>query len=1102
MDMDEENNDDEITIDFSKITNFFKRKKPKTEEVKQVEAEVKEIKQEVQEELGETQGEPQKELQKEEVKLDKIETQLEKEEPKAEKIDQAEEKLSNDIREIKQEVAEVKEEVEEIKEKEDDEEISIDFSKVKGFFKNIFKGAKKESSTQGAKSGDDEEISVDWKGISEFFVKYRLVFLLLIPILLSFFLRIQSANLPITDDWSRNNVYNYYRNEIKTQINQQYPNLPDQNKEVLVEREFQKFLSEQKGQLKQQIAGTSNYFKTRMQNDEGQTYLLAIDPYFWARHARNILENGHPGDELRDGVPYDNHMFAPIGRYIPGDMFHAYLEAYTYKFFSIFNRDLDLMKVVFYIPVILATLAVIPAFFIARRIGGNLGGVIAAIIVAIHPAFLTRTAGGFADTDAYNVLFPLLISWLFLEAFETKDIKKKIGLCGIAGLFVGMYSFTWGGWWYILAFIFATLVIYLGYYALLHAKELKRGLASFISQPGIKNTLIVLIALMSSSMIFTSLFTGFSTFTRFLISGPVAFMNLKEVGIRTVWPNVFTTVAEQNPASLNSVISQIGFNNWFLFLLGVSGLVLSTIKKKNNKPWFFVSSIVWYFLVILAKPQNLRIFIVLLAIPIIARLVMAVKEKEQGVDAKYSILLGLWMLSTIYASVKGIRFTLLLVPAFAISFGITAGLIYKYLNSWITKELNVHKVITQVSITILLLLLLISPFKSAMATAKNEVPSMNDAWWSSLDKINQLAEPDAIINSWWDFGHWFKYIGDRAVTFDGTSQNQPQAHWIGNSLLINEELTAVGILRMLDCGANNAFDELNKVINDTPRSIDILYEIIVLEKDDAEDVLENKGLSSEEVDSVIQYTHCEPPENYYITSEDMVGKAGVWSHFGDWNFDRALMYNTLNRKEYKKDKDKGVSFLQERFNMSENDAENIYYEVESISTNKEANDWIAEWHNYYGIQGCSKVDDETIECGFLQGTKVLINLDSLDANVSTQQGIMHPDVVVQITEEGIKKKEFSTSVTGAGVTLIPSGNNYIALLSRPKLADSMFTRLFYTDGHGLKYFDKFSDERGVSGGRIIVWKVNWEGNSTNVLEAFKEPEIEKEEEISNSSSSI
>ena len=60
------------------------------------------------------------------------------------------------------------------------------------------------------------------------------------------------------------------------------------------------------------------------------------------------------------------------------------------------------------------------------------------------------------------------------------------------------------------------------------------------------------------------------------------------------------------------------------------------------------------------------------------------------------------------------------------------------------------------------------------------------------------------------------------------------------------------------------------------------------------------------------------------------------------------------------------------------------------------------------------------------------------------------------------------------------------------LTASMFTRMFYQEGIGLKYFKKFSDERSVFGGRIIVWKVDWEGKEKNII-VVPEPEPIKEE---------
>ena len=50
---------------------------------------------------------------------------------------------------------------------------------------------------------------------------------------------------------------------------------------------------------------------------------------------------------------------------------------------------------------------------------------------------------------------------------------------------------------------------------------------------------------------------------------------------------------------------------------------------------------------------------------------------------------------------------------------------------------------------------------------------------------------------------------------------------------------------------------------------------------------------------------------------------------------------------------------------------------------------------------------------------------------------------------------------------------YKALIADPLLIDSTFTRLFFLDGKGTKYFEKFSDTTDITGSRIIVWKVKW-----------------------------
>jgi len=300
----------------------------------------------------------------------------------------------------------------------------------------------------GKKKQNDETLNIDFSGLTKFFKSLEIdpkvmmvVGLILVAMVLSIHFRVESAYLPVTDNWATNAVHSGIKNNIATQVNQQFPNLPAQNKQELVNQQFERLLKEQQGTLDQQIKGTSDYFKSRLQDDSGQTYFLAIDPYTYYRQIRNWVEKDHIYDVLKDGVPWNNHMLAPKGQPMR-QSFHVMMGYWTYKMVHLFNSNLSLMTVFFYLPVLFSALSVIPAFFIVKRKTGNFGGFVAATIVAVHTSFLGRTAAGFSDTDAYNVFFPLLITWLFIEAFESREMKKKITFSSLAGVSVGVFSLT------------------------------------------------------------------------------------------------------------------------------------------------------------------------------------------------------------------------------------------------------------------------------------------------------------------------------------------------------------------------------------------------------------------------------------------------------------------------------------------------------------------------------------------------------------------------------------------------------------------------------------------------------------------------------------
>jgi len=170
------------------------------------------------------------------------------------------------------------------------------------------------------------------------------------------------------------------------------------------------------------------------------------------------------------------------------------------------------------------------------------------------------------------------------------------------------------------------------------------------------------------------------------------------------------------------------------------------------------------------------------------------------------------------------------------------------------------------------------------------------------------------------------------------------AHWIGRVLSTNNEREAIGILRMLDCGSRKGFDQLtfelqgfSTIKEVKPETVlaarNMMDTILLQDRAEAQEYLKGKGLSTEATERVLALTHCEPPEDYFITSGDMVGKAAVWGHFGAWDFKKAYVYNSL----IKETPDTAVPKIEEIFGVDKKQAGKIYYEALALPDEDQAN---------------------------------------------------------------------------------------------------------------------------------------------------------------------
>jgi len=954
-----------------------------------------------------------------------------------------------------------------------EKDAEIDLGKLATGIKGMFRSREKGGNVGQA----DDELSINPKKAMDFISRRGATILLVLGILVSIYLTAQvrtlPAQLPFADEWARNSVHNTIQNDISTAISQQYPNLPEARKNQILADEVAKakqgktytfLIGQYAGQpinIQDQIKGTAELIKNFYRDNNGVPYSPDIDPYYWHRYAENVVEKGRVGDEVKNGLQWDSYQLAPFGRAIaPQDVSFPYFLAYMYKLSKVFSPSATLWSVQTTIyPMLLTGLTVLLIFLLVRKIAGNVGGFFASLMTGLHSAFVNRTIHG--DNDAFVMFFAILTLWLFVEAIYARKALWRLTIAAGAGLAAALFSMAWGGWWFIMIFALsaAAATIAIGAAKTLieraMAKEKLPGIRELAKAAWIQAFLLPSLVFVASTGVFVSLL---SSPDRFLTAPFLAFGVTKlktAVLAESYWPNVLTTVAELNSGSLQQAISSI--RPGIFWLSALSAAILAAFAAVNIAlPHYRPAQ--W--LAKAAKPD----------------------ERKALYAIFFAVLILVWFTGAIYATTKGIRFVLLLAPAAGIGFGITLGLVFR-MGSWINEHfLKLNRIAVGVAIFAILAIATFSTdiTKNAQAVAKSDVPIINDAWYDSLTAIRDDSDnttKTAIITSWWDFGHHFKAIADRRVTFDGTTQQGPQAHWVGKFFMTKDETEAAGILRMLDCGSNTAFDSLNSARNDFAASIKALYRVTATPSaEEAERILmREEGLTREQAMNVTRYTHCTPPDGYVVASEDMIGKSGVWGHFGSWDFEKAIIWITLRGKSQKE----AVEKMKEMFNYTDEKAKAVYDELIRVKSDNDANSWIAPWPSYSGeMSGCTPADAEGIvRCG----NGLVANMTTKDAYFPTQDGkSLHPATFVYLTnetgtEEVVERAYANDTVPQrVSIILVPQGNAYYAVAATPEQAAGMFTRMFFFEGKGLRHFRMLSHKTGLTGTNVYVYKADWD----------------------------
>ena len=389
----------------------------------------------------------------------------------------------------------------------------------------------------------------------------------------------------------------------------------------------------------------------------------------------------------------------------------------------------------------------------------------------------------------------------------------------------------------------------------------------------------------------------------------------------------------------------------------------------------------------------------------------------------YAILFTIWILITGFALTQGSRF----IQQFSIPLMLGAGVLVGLMVPYFAKHITNKRYLTP-AVLILIALAVYAPLSSSYMFSSSIYPTVDDPMYNSLTWIKYNTPQDTVITSWWDFGHLFTAVADRPVTFDGGSQNTPRAYWVGKALLTNNENLSAGILRMLTSSGDQGYLTLENYTHNTDKSVEILDKILPVDKQAAQTILtKDYNLTPDQTKIVLQYTHPSKPVPHVLLLNNMylLSKSYWWSYFGSWNFQN----NT----------GKGYSYSAQQ------------------ATSRQVN-------------GTTLISAQNGIVAQVNGTKVDANFQYTQNN---QIHVLEPHKLIMVQNNDVLINRIISNSSSFSIILVKENNSYLAVLMNKELEDSIFTRLYLTNGAGLSKFKLIHKEgRTIDPYGVMIWSVS------------------------------
>jgi len=437
------------------------------------------------------------------------------------------------------------------------------------------------------------------------------------------------------------------------------------------------------------------------------TTIFDYDPYWFVRHAQEILENGFLPPR------WDILSYFPPGRIVDYQLGWSYTIAIFYKLVQAAVPTLTLTQFSIYWIAIFSGLCAIPAYFVGKMVTNKWGGLVTAFISTISITFLAVSMAGYPDSDAVDVFYTFLTILTTLYAIK-QDPKTRKGIAAISLAVISywLFAFNWNSSWYIYYIFLGFIPIYLFFRV---AESLISRQPVALSEK-IKDAMPIIVAI--------TLIGVMGTAVTFLTGG---------------WP--FNTI---NP------IQQ--FLNGFNFLSGQALIVNISVAELQPINVFSREGLLQVFNRVGAAPS-------ILALLIFPFLIAKLWYKKKITLMEYFVII--WMIFSLWLITRGVRFSLI----FSLATATSAGLIVGELVEFLKQRKNVLLISTVYGLIILGMIWYFSD--SLQFSQSTGGLDIGDNWREALNWIKTNTDQKALIATWWDPGHIITGFTGRRVHADG-----------------------------------------------------------------------------------------------------------------------------------------------------------------------------------------------------------------------------------------------------------------------------------------------------------------------------------------------